>query len=440
MPVSKNELDLLLARLGIGQLTKMQQQAIDAAETGHDIILISPTGSGKTLAFLIPLFREIKGWKLQEQALIVVPTRELALQIESVWKQMSTGFKATLCYGGHRREIEDRSLLASPTLIMGTPGRLCDHLQRGNFRPGHIRSLVLDEFDKSLELGFQEEMATLIGGLKSIKRRILCSATSLTEIPDFTGIKQPLRLQFSNEKSASKLKLQFLKLEEKDKAHALFTLLCSLGTNSSVVFLNHRQAVDRLQQLMAEQGIESVAYHGALDQDARELALAQFRNRSARTLIATDLAARGLDIAHIDAVIHYHLPADESAWTHRNGRTARMDAGGKAILLLGPDEHLPAFCPEGELEQIDLPVLTQIPETSGWCSLIIGGGKKDKLSKADIVGFLTQVAGLRKEEIGLIELKDYRSFIALHRDKVNRVIQVSKASKLKGQRLRFWLA
>lgn len=440
MPLHKNQIETLLTRLNIERLTTMQQRTIDEAKTSRDIILISPTGSGKTLAFLIPVWAAMEAWEPGGQALIITPTRELALQIETVWKQMGTGLKATTCYGGHRREIEDRSLQARPSLIIGTPGRLCDHLHRKNFLPENIRFLVLDEFDKSLELGFQEEMAELTGSLKSLKQHILCSATELLEIPDFTGIRQPIQLFFSKEKVAEKLKLQYLKLEEKDKANALFSLLCFLEGKSSVVFLNHRQAVDRIQLLMTEQGIESVAYHGALEQEQRELALAKFRNSSARTLIATDLAARGLDIAHIDVVIHYHLPTDESAWTHRNGRTARMDAGGAAIIMLGAEENLPSYCPESDFEKIILPDTFQIPASTNWRTMIIGGGKKNKLSKADIVGFLTQVAGLKKEAIGLIELKDFQSFVALQAGKEKQVLQAAKTSKLKGQKLRFWLA
>jgi len=347
---------------------------------------------------------------------------------------MGTGLKATLCYGGHRRELEDRSLSEAPALIIGTPGRLTDHLRRGNIPPEKVRYLVLDEFDKSLELGFQEEMAEAVGALTALRQRILCSATESLEIPAFVGMSSPLRLSFSREAGSKKLQLQLVQAPDKDKAEALFRLLCLLGRKQSVVFLNHRQAVERVDALLVGNGISAVAYHGGMEQEARELALARFRNGSARTLLATDLAARGLDISEIESIIHYHLPPDEASFTHRNGRTARMDAKGTAIVLLGPEERLPSFLQNKNFARLELPDQPALPPPPDWLTLYISAGKKDKLSKADILGFLTQAAGLEKKDAGLMEVKDFSAFVAVRAGKEQQVLRAAKSAKLKGQK------
>jgi ATP-independent RNA helicase DbpA len=434
VPVPEKLLHDILSRLNIDALSPMQQQVLTAAERKGDLVLIAPTGSGKTLAFLIPLLSDLSDAPTSAQALIIVPTRELAHQIENVWKKMGTGFSATLCYGGHDRQTEERSLAAAPALIIGTPGRLTDHFRRGNIEGKNIKSLVLDEFDKSLELGFQEEMAEIIGALKSLQRRMLCSATEAVEIPAFTGMRHPQRLHFPREAGPETLALQCLKLADKDKADALFRLLCQLGEESSVVFLNHRQAVERTEDLMEQKGIAAVAYHGAMEQEARELALARLRNGSARTLIATELAARGLDIPQLAAVIHYHLPADEAAFTHRNGRTARMGASGKAILMLGPDERLPVFLQQSDCDMLSLPEETTPPPPPHWRTLRIAAGKKDKLSKADVLGFLTQAAELKKEAVGAIEVKDNYTLVAVAEQQLSQALRAGKTAKLKGQK------
>jgi len=432
-------LQRLLSPLNIDALNDMQTAALEAARQKGDLVLLSDTGSGKTLAFLLPLLETMDEDVPTTQALVVVPSRELALQIEQVFRKMGTGLKVTCCYGGHKRETEENNLLEAPALIIGTPGRLGDHLRRGNIHPETIHTLVLDEFDKSLELGFQEEMIFLIDNLKSLHKRILTSATPGVDIPAFVGLHNPQTLDFLSGKPKESLALEVVQSPDNDKLETLFRLLCRIGGRSTVVFCNHRDSVERTSAFLKDKGLPNVFYHGALEQPEREVALAKFRNHSVNTLVTTDLASRGLDVPNIRYIIHYHLPATEEVFIHRNGRTARMDASGTAILLLGPDETLPPYIP-GQPGTIDLPATETLPPPPQWTTLFIAAGKKDKVNKVDIVGFFTNKGQLKKDDIGLIEVKDFSAFVAIRKSTVNHVLHLIKDQKLKTQKVKIAIA
>ncbi len=407
----------ILEKFNIKALNDMQLAAQKAIEKQNNILLLSATGSGKTLAFLLPLLNLIDAKKSTSQALIIVPSRELALQIESVFKNMGTTIKVTCCYGGHKRETEENNLTEAPGLLIGTPGRLADHIRRGNITLDTIETLVLDEFDKSLELGFKDEMSFIINALKNIKKRILTSATEAVEIPDFIRMKDPVKLNFLNDADEETgLAIKMLKSDGKDKLETLFKLICLLGNRSTIVFCNHRESVERTSNFLKEKDILNVFYHGAMEQQERDAALCKFRNGTSNVLVTTDLAARGLDIANIRYIVHYHLPGNEDIFTHRNGRTARMDASGTAILILSPEEKLPDYI-DTSIEQIELPETSIIPEKPKWSTLFVAAGKKDKVNKIDIVGFLSNKGELKKEDIGLIEVKDFFSFVAVKENK-----------------------
>jgi superfamily II DNA/RNA helicase len=344
----------ILQHIGIPQLNPMQVESMDAIRKNENIILLSATGSGKTLAFLLPVAESLDASLKQVQALVIVPSRELAIQIGDVFSKMGTGFKVSLCYGGHKRETEENNLKQAPALIIGTAGRLADHLRRNNFSTGHITTLVLDEFDKSLELGFVEEMKFIIGSLHALKKRILTSATESVPVPEFVGLKDPLRLNYLEGAPALDLGIKRVISDDKDKAPVLFRLLCFIGNKPTVVFCNHRESVERTSAYLKEKGISNEFYHGGMEQQERDSALCKFRNGTANFLITTDLASRGLDIPGIRYIIHYHLPLTEDAFTHRNGRTARMEERGTAILILSPEEELPPYI-SGEVEKIELP-------------------------------------------------------------------------------------
>jgi superfamily II DNA/RNA helicase len=439
MLLSPGVIDKMLSYLKIDQLNELQSEALETAQQDGDFVLLSDTGSGKTLAFLLPVLAFMDEGTAGTQALVIVPSRELAIQIEKVFKLMGTGLKVTCCYGGHLRETEENNLKEAPALIVGTPGRLADHIRRNNIHPKTIRTLVLDEFDKSLELGFQEEMSFVIGSLPSLNKRMLTSATAAAEIPDFVGLRSAQTLDFLSGKKTERLALQQVFSPDKDKIDTLFRLICRIGDRSAIVFCNHRESVERVSALLKEKGIVNVFYHGALEQPERDSALAKFRNGSSHILVTTDLAARGLDVPNIRYIIHYHLPATKEGYTHRNGRTARMDASGTAILILSPDESLPAYIPE-QPETLELSGEPTLPAKPKWTTLFISAGKKDKVNKVDVVGFFTNKGQLKKEDIGLIEVKDFFSFVALRKSTVSHVLQLIKNEKLKNKKVRIDVA
>lgn len=434
-------IDTILNNLNIDTLNPMQNDSIAANLQYPNIVLLSDTGSGKTLAFLLPILERLDPNNKKTQALIIVPSRELAMQIEKVFKSLGTGFKITCCYGGHLRETEENNLIQAPALIVGTPGRLADHIRRGNITTDTITFVILDEFDKSLELGFTEEVSFIIGSLPALEKKMLTSATEAVAIPDFLGLENPHRINYlSAEKQlVDGLAIQVVHATENDKIDTLFQLLCYYGARSTIVFCNHRESVERCSKLLSDKGIYNEFYHGAMEQQQRDSALCKFRNGSTDVLITTDLAARGLDIPNIRYIIHYHLPHTEDIFTHRNGRTARMDASGTAVLIIGPDETIPEYINQ-ELKEINLPEKSPLPERPKWSTVFIAAGKKDKVNKVDIVGFLAQKGQLKKEDIGLIEVKDFFSFVAIRKTKLGAALELIKNEKIKNKKVRIDVA
>ncbi|MEO6870048.1 MAG: DEAD/DEAH box helicase [Ginsengibacter sp.] len=439
--MKKKQYDLsnILVNLGIDELNEMQLAVQNTIKSHDQIILLSATGSGKTLAFLLAILENLNTENEKTQALIVVPSRELAIQIEQVFKSMGTGNKITACYGGHKREIEENNLIESPTVIVGTSGRLCDHLRRGNITTDNIHILVLDEFDKSLELGFQEEMEFIISSLPSLTKKILTSATDAAEIPAFIKMANPEKIDFLTGAEENKLTIKKLVSPDRDKLQSLFKLMCSLGNRPTIIFCNHREAAERTAAYLKEHGIVNEFYHGGMEQLQRDNALGKFRNGTTNILVTTDLASRGLDIPFIRYIIHYQLPLTEDSYTHRNGRTARMEASGTTILILGPDENVPAYI-SGDVENIELPDETILPEKPKWSTLFMGAGKKDKINKIDVVGFLTNKGQLKKEDIGLIDVKDYTSFVAIRKTKMNNTLHLIKDQKIKNKKVKMEVA
>ncbi|RFS26390.1 ATP-dependent helicase [Chitinophaga silvatica] len=442
MQKNSNKFGNILTNLKIDALNEMQEASIKANQEHKDVILLSATGSGKTLAFLLPVLERLKADNKKTQALVVVPSRELALQIEKVFRQMTTGYKVTACYGGHLRETEENNLIEAPALIVGTPGRLGDHIRRGNIVTDGIETLVLDEFDKTLELGFQEEVGFIVESLPNVKKHILTSATEGVDIPEFLVLEAPARLDFLPEdgNTAPRLELKQVLAPENDKVDTLFRLICHLGNRSTIVFCNHREAVERTSKMISEKGILNTFYHGAMEQRDRDVALTKFRNGTVNVLVTTDLAARGLDIPHIRYIIHFHLPHTEDSWTHRNGRTARMEASGTAIVVLAPDEKLMSYLEEEQVSTIELPEKAVLPEKPKWVTIFIGAGKKDKVNKIDIVGFLSKKGQLKKDDIGLVDVKDFFSFAAIVRSKMSFTLELIKNEKIKNKKVKIDMA
>ncbi len=425
-------------RLSIKSLNAMQTDTIENCKKSNNIILLSPTGSGKTLAYLIPVLSRIRPMQGYVQAAIIVPTRELAQQIEQVARTIASGIRIVCCYGGHAFRDEARSLETTPDIVIGTPGRLLDHTQRCRLSFKQTHTLVLDEFDKSLELGFQAEMQALIRQMTNIKLRILTSATELKELPDFISMPNAAKISYidNNNKTETKERLTIYHVAspEKDKLDTLYELICRIDDAPTLIFCNQRESVERISTFLKKKNIVCISFHGGMEQADRERALCRFRNRSAHICIATDLAARGLDIAAVGHVIHYHLPLDAEAYTHRNGRTARMDANGKAYIVVAPQEEIPLYI--DNLQYLRLDTEPHTPVVPSMETIHFAAGKREKLSKGDILGFLTRVCNLSANEVGLIEIKDHYSYAAIARNKLAHIIATAKEEKIKGRRIK----
>jgi superfamily II DNA/RNA helicase len=426
--------DAIINKLDI-TLNDMQQAAYKAISSDEkDVVVLSPTGSGKTLAYLLPLVELIDVENDNVQAVVIVPGRELAAQSAKVLQNMGAGLRSMACYGGRMAMEEHRKMKdVKPQIVFATPGRLNDHLTKQNVNPHAIKYLVIDEFDKCLEMGFMDEMMDIMGKLPALKHRILLSATDSDVIPGFVHMKNAARIDFQNkeEQVSDRVRIYSVRSESKDKLETLGKLLLSFGDASTIVFLNYRDSVVRTDEYLHSLGFTTSAYHGGLDQKQREDALYKFANGSANILVSTDLASRGLDIPEVENVVHYHLPETEDNYIHRVGRTARWDSVGRAFFLLGPDENIPEYVEDNPVIfeiPSDLPKLCKPRNTT----IYVGKGKKDKISKGDIVGFLCKKGGLQSDEVGRIDVNDRYAYVAVRREKLQQVLRQVQGEKIKG--------
>lgn len=432
----------ILLHLGFQALTPMQEAMRKAWGAKQDIVLLSPTGTGKTLAYLLPLVQELKPDVKEIQAIVLAPSRELVRQTEQVFRSMGTSLGVMSCYGGRPTMEEHRQIRAvHPVLLIATPGRLGDHLRKGNLDASTVRTLIIDEFDKCLELGFQDEMEEILTYLPNLQRRLLLSATDAEQIPHFVGLSgdwnKTIRLDFlqGDIPEKKRLEIRLIRSPQKDKLDTLYALLRTLGTSSTMVFANYRESVDRMAGFLRKHGIYGGAFHGGMEQDERERTLYKFCNGTLPVLISTDLAARGLDIERVENIVHYHLPSSLESFTHRNGRTARWDAAGTAYILLGPDEACPEWLPE-EITEATLPESLPPVMRPVWSTIYIGKGKKDKLSRADVVGFLCKKGGLNRNELGRVDVLPHFSLAAVRRERLSQVLRLVQGEKIKGLKTR----
>lgn len=432
--------DLLAQKEGITILNDMQEKMIQSCSEKKDVILLSPTGSGKTVAFGVPLLKMMKNPTGQVQAVVIAPSRELVVQIAGVLRNISGEYRVLALYGGHKVEDEVNSLKVTPDIVIATPGRLLDHAVRRNVDLLPTRILVLDEFDKSLELGFEEEMEKIIRRMKNLSRILLTSATEAASLPEFLPIKNPIVLNFleRNESLRKRMRIHKVISDDKDKLKSLHRLLCNIsgpnGPDRSIIFVNHRESAERIYEFLRKHGVSCVLYHGALDQQKRESALAAFNSGSRPILVATDLAARGLDIEGVNNVIHYHLPMTEEAYTHRNGRTARVAREGDVYVLTGPGEEVAPFIQTDDT--FGLSEDSKGSLTSGMELLYVTGGKREKVSKGDLLGWLVKEAGVEPSKVGKINVFDHYSLISVAEDAVKDIIQCSRTKKIKGEKRR----
>ena len=429
------DINKVLDKLGISELNKMQQEAMNVIlRKNDDVVILSPTGSGKTLAYLLPLIQKIDSQLSHVQMLVVVPGRELALQSQRVLKDMGTGLRSIALYGGRATMDEHRKMReVQPQVVFATPGRFNDHLLKENVSPLFIKYVVIDEFDKCLEMGFREEMSLLMGRLRHAEQTILLSATDAEEIPRFVRMGQTQRLDYlvKEEQVSERVLLYKVISPTKDKLETLKQLLLDFGDESTVVFLNYRDSVERTAAFLRECGFSISMFHGGLEQKQREDALYRFSNGSANVLVCTDLASRGLDIPDIQNIVHYHLPLGEDGYIHRVGRTARWDKSGKTFFVLNQEEQIPDYI-EGNVKDFIPSPLYDHPQLPKMATLYIGKGKKDKISKGDVVGFLCKIGGLKSDEIGRIDVNDRYSYVAVKQKRLASVLRNVQGEKIKG--------
>jgi len=327
-------------------------------------------------------------------------------------------------------KIEQNSLKEAPAVIIGTPGRLADHIFRKSFDPKTIKHVVLDEFDKSLEMGFHEELKVIFKALTGKQHHLLTSATSLKDWPEFLPFTKPFVLSYLKDEAGSKLKLKLVHTDSLYKVETLMRLVAGFNQEVCLVFCNHREAVERISALFTKHKFEHGILHGAMEQIDREKNLIKFRGGAHNVLIATDLASRGLDIPEIKHVVHYQLPPKQDSFLHRNGRTARMHAEGQAYLVLANDETLPEYI-DKSVEEILISNKLKLPPPPDNVCLYISAGKKDKISKGDIVGLLTKKGGLSGKDIGLITTLDFASYVSVKRTNIKKLLDNIKNEKLK---------
>jgi len=425
----------ILDKLGIVALNPMQESAIKAISSNSEVVLLSPTGTGKTLAFLLPIIAELDPKLKGVQVLILVPSRELAIQIEQVTQDMGSGYKTNAIYGGRKGFKDKADLKHPPSILIGTPGRVADHIRRETFETDHIKTLVLDEFDKSLEVGFADEMSEIVYALPFLEKKILTSATEKAQIPGFMGIREAKYLSFLGETNPQ-LQLKTIVSSNWDKRDTLVQLLKHLGGKSGIVFCNLKESIEMVSDYLHDHSIDHACFYGGLEQSDRERALIKFRNGTHRILIATDLAARGIDVPKLDYIIHFQLPQAKDEFVHRNGRTARMHSEGTAYLIKGEKEHLPGFAKSAEEMTIKSNNETPVKERE---TLFISGGKRDKISKGDIAGLFLKQSNLTKDELGVIELKQDCAYVSVPSSKSKQLIQQLNNSRIKKKKIRISL-
>ena len=423
----------ILKKLNIQQLRPMQEEALTVISEANNTILLSPTGSGKTLAFLLPIVDALDSAINEVQVLILVPSRELAIQIEQVARNMGSGFKVNAVYGGRPMAKDKEELKHPPAILIGTPGRIADHFRSKRFSVDHIKTIVLDEFDKSLEVGFEKEMKGIAYALSNLNKRVLTSATQGVEVPGFMQLRNPKTINYLEEKKNLNLEIKAVVVQQKSKLKTLVDLLQYIGNQQGIIFCNLRDSIAGVSDYLTKHNISHTCFSGGMEQRERERSLIKFRNGTSQLLIATDLAARGIDIPDMEYIIHYELPYAYEEFTHRNGRTARAEASGIAYVLQLENKRLPDFIKVSKKADIS----KKAPKTEQyWETLFISGGRKDKISKGDIAGLFFKQGGINKDQLGVIELKQDCAFAAIPKKLAHQLVEKLNNRRLKKKKVR----
>lgn len=430
----------LQLKFGISHLNEMQISFIKKWQSSRkNIVLYSPTGTGKTLAFAMSILHNLGETCVATKAVVIEPTRELVLQSSRVIKRLAPTIKCTPCYGGHDSQSEQLSLSQTPAIVVATPARLLYHIERANVNVGAVNVLVLDEFDKSLELGFRNDMRRIINHLPSSLRIVMTSATVIKSAPSFIDLVQCEIVDCLRQGTLSpqaRISTWQVSCGSGSRLHCLAHLLMSLPDDRTIVFVNKRDTAQLVYGKLVEEGITAGLYVGTLEQTEREKVLSMFRNGSLLVLVSTDLAGRGIDISDIKHIIHYEQPLTSEIYTHRNGRTARVDATGDVYVITSDEEKLAPFININGQYHFGL---LETPKTKRpFCATIyISAGKKDKISRGDIVGYLLHhCESLAKNDITGIDIYDHYTLVGVPREQAEDIVKTISPFKLKKQKVK----
>ncbi|MDD5176249.1 MAG: ATP-dependent RNA helicase DbpA [Sterolibacterium sp.] len=442
---------LNLQQLGYRQMTAIQAASLPLALAGHDLIAQAKTGSGKTAAFALSLLTKLNPRRFAVQALVLCPTRELADQVAQEIRRLARGednIKVLLLCGGSTMRPQMSSLEHGAHVVVGTPGRIMDHLQRGSLDLEALNTLVLDEADRMLDMGFIDDIVVVAQACPKERQTLLFSATYPEGIAALSRqfLRQPQQIKLLEKHEGSKIRQRFYEVANDRRLSAVTLLLNHYRPISTLAFCNTRQQCRDLLQVLLADGFVALALHGEMEQRERDQVLVQFANRSCSVLVATDVAARGLDIAQLEAVINVDVTPDAEVHVHRIGRTGRVDQSGWALSLVGSKEigrvGNIVRAQGGSVEWHSLSALQVIGEEAGkpllppMITLRILAGRKEKIRPGDVLGALTGEAGFNKEQIGKINVTEFTTYVAVERSIAHEALRKLSAGKVKGKQLK----
>jgi ATP-independent RNA helicase DbpA len=437
-----------LEQLGYLTMTPIQAASLPIALAGHDLIAQAKTGSGKTAAFALPLLAKIDPRLFSVQALVLCPTRELADQVTQEIRRIARAEDnikiLTLC-GGSPMRPQIASLEHGCHIAVGTPGRIMDHLERGTLPLTALKTLVLDEADRMLDMGFFDDIVAVVKQCPKDRQTLLFSATYPEGIAKLSQqfLRKPQEVKLTEQHTNSKIKQRFYEVHDNERLHAVGQLLDHYQPVSTLAFCNTKQQCRDLLDVLVAQGFNALALHGELEQRERDQVLVQFANRSCSVLVATDVAARGLDITQLEAVINVDVTQDPEIHVHRIGRTGRADQEGWALSLASMNEMARVSSIEqAQKKEVEWHKLSELtPATPGhlqppMATLQILGGRKEKIRPGDVLGALTGDAGFEGSQIGKINVTDMVTYVAVARDIADQAVKKLSAGKVKGKKVK----
>jgi ATP-independent RNA helicase DbpA len=437
-----------LAQLGYDEMTPIQAAALPLALAGHDLIAQAQTGSGKTAAFALALLARLDAQRNDVQALVLCPTRELADQVALEVRRLAraqSNVKVMVLCGGAPIKPQAESLAHGAHVVVGTPGRLIDHLDRGHLVLQALQTLVLDEADRMLDMGFMDDIARIASHAPTARQTLLFSATYPEGIQQLARrfLREPKQVALTERPGSQQIRQRWYEVKEEERLHAVGLLLNHWRPASTLAFCNTKQQCRDLVDVLQAQGISALALHGDLEQRDRDQVLVRFANRSCSVLVATDVAARGLDIAQLEAVINVEITPDVEVHTHRIGRTGRAGESGWAFSLASLDEmgrvgrieQLQGQAPEFHLLAELTPTGTA-PLQPPMVTIQILGGRKEKIRAGDVLGALTKDAGIPGAQIGKINVNDFSTYVAVDRAVARQAEQALNSKPVKGKRVK----